>query len=148
MAAADESAGHVAAGTWFDRPPPPRIAAPSVVHRLEDDEEDDDMPKGHYDRSKAKPRANAAPTEPTGDQPELEKPARKPRKAKKKAPKVRKTRAVRATRKAAPVIAAAGPRFGVFEDGSVQIATAECTGRMSGEDAAALVAFIGRLKGK
>lgn len=36
-----------------------------------------------------------------------------------------------------------GARFGVFDDGSVQINTATCSGTLSSEDAAALVAFIG-----
>lgn len=39
-----------------------------------------------------------------------------------------------------------GPRFGVFDDGSVQISTASCSGSLTADDATALVDFIQRLK--
>lgn len=40
-----------------------------------------------------------------------------------------------------------GPRFGVFEDGSVEVRLPDCRGTISGDDAAALHAFITKLRG-
>lgn len=40
---------------------------------------------------------------------------------------------------------ATGPRFGVFEDGSVEIRLASCAGIIAPDDARELVAFMGRI---
>jgi hypothetical protein len=44
--------------------------------------------------------------------------------------------------------AIAVPRFGVFEDGSVQVNLPGCTGMLAPDEAQALVAFIGTRKGR
>lgn len=105
--------------------------------------EGETMPRGHYDRSKAKKRAkrgecgaDAAPG------------AAAPAAGKKKVGRKRKARAG-----AAPVNAARTPRqgdarFAVYTDGSVLVDAPECKGTLSGEAAALLVEFIGRLKAK
>jgi hypothetical protein len=126
------------------------------VHRLgrpdelaEEEVKEDAMPKGQYDRSKAKPRkareaAPAAPGEPEAAKPE--KVARKPRAKKAVAKKRRAAPARRAVpqRRASPSEAV----FGVFEDGSVVINSPDCKGKLDHALADRLVKFIGKLQRK
>lgn len=103
-------------------------------------DKENDMPRGVYDRK------------PKTDQPkEATAPARpEKRKAAPAGKRVKKAATPRkAPRRAAkPVVPlAAGPRFGVFEDGSVEVRLPDCRGTISGDDAAALHAFITKLRG-
>lgn len=105
----------------------PRIAAPPQGARLVQPlpDEDNDMPRGIY------PRIGRFPGKPA--ETESSKP-----------PITRKKRAARAK----PAPNGDARRFGVFDDGSVVIETAACKGTLAAEEAAALVEFIGRLRGR
>ena len=133
---------------------PPTLGGTRRVHRIGDDEEEgagvqppqpveEAMPKGVYDRSKAKPRkkkaAGAAPAEP-GHAHEIV--VRKPRAARKAKAKS-KPRRVAAPRRPSR---AADAAFGVFEDGSVVIDTPTCKGKLTAEQTTRLVAFVQRLR--
>jgi hypothetical protein len=89
------------------------------------EEQEDEMPKGQYDRSKAKPR--------------------KPREAKAEGegPKKRTGRKARAAKVPR---ASSKARFGVFSDGSVQIDAPGCKGNLSGADVRLLVEFVKKLE--
>lgn len=84
------------------------------------------MPTGVYPR---KPKAEKEATEP----------AAKPAKKKAKAPAAK-------VKPKAPQKPASGPRFGVFEDGTVELRLAGCKGMIAPDDAAALHDFIARLR--
>jgi hypothetical protein len=103
------------------------------------------MPKGHYDRSKAKPRKKrtarpneAAPGEGAAQAQQGE------RRARGKRGKGRKPRQARAPRRDSSSVA----RFGVFNDGSVHVDAPECKGVLTGKDVDLLVAFVGKLRAK
>lgn len=112
-----------------------RAKAPVRAHRIGKPDEDlpptdqeNPMPRGVYDRTKA---ADKPATE-TKDAPP---------------PKVKKARKARAAAAAKPVArkkakAATGARFGVFDDGTIELRLATCTGLVGTEDARALVKFL------
>lgn len=119
----------------LEPPAPPRPASfPFTPGGVAPNKEGDTMPRGVYERKK-KGAGEGAPGEQPGD---VSKSRTRKRRARRGAARVKPARAPRAS---------SGARFGVFDDGSVQIATAECSGRLGAEDASALVAFITRLKG-
>jgi hypothetical protein len=110
-----------------------------------DQEEEDDMPKGQYDRSKAKPRTTKGEkTEAAGGEGATAAVAeRRPRKsAKKRGGASKKPRAGRAPRSNG-----SAARFGVFSDGSVQIDAPGCKGNLGGDDVRLLVDFVKKLEG-
>lgn len=141
-------------------PVPDPAAAPPPEVPQDNAQGEPAMPRGHYDRSKAKKRgsADSTPTPATPSVDDLKAARKKGRKKAKKA-KVAKKRSATPTQRLmhgggsmpirlgalAPV---SGPRFGVFDDGSVQIETEECRGKLNAGDASDLVAFIERLKAK
>ena len=95
--------------------------------------EGETMPRGVYER---KPRATkVAPAE---------KPAPVARKALRATKKHPEGNGLRAKRKAqqAP---ADGPRFGVFEDGTIELKLPSCTGVVGTDDARALVGFLRKI---
>jgi hypothetical protein len=128
---------HVLAGQAEPQPPAPT------------EEQEDEMPKGQYDRSKAKPRkTREAKPEGEGGQGAASSPAvdeRRSRKRKGAGPKKRAGKKARAAR--APQ-SHSKARFGVFSDGSVQVDAPECKGVLSGEDVATLIQFATRLRAK
>jgi hypothetical protein len=97
------------------------------------------MPRGVYDRTKAKKRTagDAAAAPPT------DKPVRKPRKAAAKK-RARAANAVPATQRRAQD---AGERFAVWSDGSVEIDAPGCKGHLSAESVATLYAYVTKLRG-
>lgn len=109
------------------------ILAPDVTGNLIRTGKGNDMPKGHYDRTKSnRAKKDDKPAEPAkGTTPAATTPS--PRKAR------------RGGRNAAPAPSVVR-RFGVFDDGSVEVELPGCKGSMSGEEASELVAFIQRLR--
>jgi hypothetical protein len=112
-----------------------------------EDHEENDMPKGQYDRTKAKPRAKKGEkTEAAGGEGAGATAAvaeRRPRKnAKKRGKANKKPRAARAPRSNG-----SAARFGVFSDGSVQIDAPGCKGNLGGDDVRLLVDFVKKLEG-
>lgn len=106
--------------------PPAALPIATRAHRMDGDiTEENPIPTGVYPR---KPKATPAA------KPEAPAKVRKPRaKAKAKAePKVRAK-------------AATGPRFGVFEDGTVELKLPTCSGVVGPDDARALVGFLKRI---
>lgn len=106
-----------------------RASAPVRAHRIGKPDEylpptiqENPMPRGVYDRTKAAAKPKEKP-EASSPPPGAEKPAkvgRKPRAAK------------------APTSA----RFGVFDDGTIELRLPGCTGLVGTEDARALVKFL------
>lgn len=110
--------------------PPAALPIATRAHRMDGDiTEENPMPTGVYPR---KPKATPAA------KPEAPAKVRKPRaKAKAKAePKVRAKAAQKAT---------TGPRFGVFEDGTVELRLASCTGIIAPTEAREFLAFLKRI---
>jgi hypothetical protein len=142
----------------LDMPAPPQLVGERRVHRLAgpgDVEEDDGLPKA-MDRRAIQKTANKEATMPKGCYPRKPRitaqagatPEATPKDAKERKP--RKTRAASpATSKRAPARreASATPDFAVWDDGSVQIDTDECKGRLLPDQAVKLVEFVQRLKG-
>ncbi len=106
-----------------------RAQAPVRAHRIGSPDEDlpstsqeKPMPRGVYDRSKAAAKAVGKPE------------VAPPQKAEKRAKAGRKPRTAKV---------AAGARFGVFDDGTIELRLPTCTGLVGTEDARALVKFLG-----
>ncbi|MBL0142638.1 MAG: hypothetical protein IPP91_11195 [Betaproteobacteria bacterium] len=119
--------------TGFTAPPPPKRRGRRVTPMGPDEApttQETTMPTGVYVR---KPKAAKA----------VEK--QEAVKAKKPAAKVRKTtraaRATKATRKS-PLKPASAPRFGVFDDGTIELRLPGCTGTIGTDDAKELVGFM------
>jgi hypothetical protein len=139
-----------------DRPPAsPRwngAADPSEVKPPTPLPKEPTMPKGQYDRSKAKPRAAKKKTasEPT--------PAAAPAGEQLEAPTSRKKRGPNKKRMAREVSTAPKPQrrrassssiartFAVWNDGSVEINADGCKGHLSGQDVDLLVAYVQMLR--
>ena len=132
-----------AALAFLGRPPetastkarPVRGYAGKICEQPNQHTKEPDMPRGVYERKPKTAPADSAP----------EAPEKKPRR--KKAAKPART-ARKAPRRAARLVMqhVPGPRFGVFEDGSVEVRLPDCRGTISGDDAAALHAFITKLR--
>lgn len=123
-----------------DKPPevPREVIPPAPPADPEPPKQEDPMPRGVYDRSKVK-RATKGGEPGEGDAP-VRKPAPPKKGKKRKSPA--KASPAKATR---PV---EGRRFGVFDDGSIVVNLPGCSGELSADDAAALVAFIQGRRGK
>lgn len=122
-----------------DAAPPRPAAFPYVEREVPSNPpmEGEAMPRGVYDRSKAKKRAKKNAGGEGGAQPD------KPRKTHKARPEASPMkRAARAAR------TGGNARFAVYSDGTVLVEAPGCRGELSAEDAALLVEFIGRLKAK
>jgi hypothetical protein len=103
--------------------PPAALPIATRAHRMDGDiTEENPMPTGVYPR---KPKATPAA------KPEAPAKARKPR--------------AKATPKAAPKSRTDGPRFGVFEDGTIELKLPTCTGVVGPDDARALVGFLRKI---
>lgn len=72
----------------------------------------------------------------------------KKRKAKKKRASLKPTRRARVAPAETATPADPPRKFAVWNDGSVDIDTAECKGRMSGDDVDLLLAYVQRLRGQ
>lgn len=107
--------------------PPAALPVATRAHRMDGDiTEENPMPTGVYPR---KPKATPAA------KPEAPAKARKPR-AKAKVKAAPKARATKAT---------TSPRFGVFEDGTVELRLASCTGIIAPTEAREFLAFLKRI---
>lgn len=99
---------------------------------------------GHLRADRPAATTEQETTMPTGVYPrkkKAEKPAAEPSQ---KPAKARKPRA-NATTKAALKPRTTGPRFGVFEDGTIEIKLPTCTGVVGTDDARALVGFLRKI---
>lgn len=114
---------------------PVRGYAGSICEQPNQHTKENDMPRGVYERKPKETPTQPQQPESTRRRKKKPAPAKKPRKASRRArPKLVMTRVP-------------GPRFGVFEDGSVEVRLPDCRGTISGDDAAALHAFITKLRG-
>lgn len=115
-----------------------RAQAGARVHRLGEPDEltEEAMPRGVYDRTKKASK----PAEPNPDaeaKPAKKKPGRKAKAKPEKA--ARKPRAKLVTEHVA------GPRFGVFDDGSVTLNLPECKGQIAPVEAREFLGFLAKI---
>jgi hypothetical protein len=128
-----------------------RTVVPTQVRHSEPEAKEDAMPKGQYDRSKAKKRGEGAVATPAIAASAAEQPERKPHKPAKAAKKKRKVAKAKPRRAAHHVGATAVDQvaaFGFFEDGSLLIDAPDCKGKLSAAIAGRLSMFLSRLKGE
>lgn len=103
-----------------------RAQAGARVHRLGEPDEltEEAMPRGVYDRKK--PADKPAKSEPKADAPPKAKRVRKP--------------GAKIAMEHVP-----GPRFGVFDDGSVTLSLPGCKGQLVPQEAREFVAFLAKI---
>ena len=103
---------------------------------------------GHLRADKAEPAATPQPTQeplmPTGVYQRKKAASKAVGKPEAKAAKAKKP-AAKAKAPAAPKARATGPRFGVFEDGTVELRLASCAGIIAPTEAREFLAFLKRI---
>lgn len=100
------------------------------------------MPKGHYDRSKAKARAKKADAGAPDEQATETGAKAAKQRGRRKAAAVKPKRAVQAK------AALGSRRFGRWDDGSIDINLPCCSGHLSAEEGKELQAFLAGVRGK
>jgi hypothetical protein len=110
-------------------PPQPASNVRPTIRPFSNPPKEDDMPKGVYPRKKRKARASADAPASTTTTSAAEKPKR----------------ARGAAAEALPRRHRGEARFGVFEDGTVHVATEHCKGTLSADDALDLLHFVEKL---